>query len=72
MDEEALQLRMAAEVERLHAEAEEVRRRNAEALARRHREQAEAKQQRDAQIRELYSNRLDERKYFGQFGTSHR
>jgi hypothetical protein len=59
-------------VQRRHTEAENIRKKNAEMLAKRHKEQAEAKQQRDVVLKEVYSNKLDTTAYFSQFGTSHR
>ena len=70
--DEAQQLQYAEEVERLNAEADHARKQNSEVLARRHKEQAAAKQERDAELQELYRNRVDAPAYFGQFGTSHR
>jgi hypothetical protein len=70
--EEAFQLAIDAEVQRRHMEAENIKKRNAELLAKRHKEQAEAKQQRDVALKEVYSNKVDAAAYFSQFGTSHR
>jgi CO/xanthine dehydrogenase Mo-binding subunit len=70
--EEALQLEIDAQVQRNYAEAESIRKKNAEMIAKRQKEQAEAKQQRDVVLKEVYSNKLDTTAYFSQFGTSHR
>lgn len=70
--EEAFQLATDAEIQRRHMEAENIRKRNAELLAKRLKEQAEAKQQRDGVLKEVYTNKVDTAAYFSQFGTSHR
>jgi hypothetical protein len=70
--EEARQLAIDAEVQRRHIEAANIRRKNAEMLAKRHKEQADDKQQQDGVLREVYSNKVDTAAYFSQFGTSHR
>lgn len=68
---EAQQLLWAQEADRLQADVDVSRRRNAEKVAAFVKDQAEKKKGRDEVLREVYRNRVDDR-YFNQFGTSHR